>query len=566
MPASVQSLLTARVDRLTPVDRALLQTAAVIGRRFAPDLLATVIAGEGVEARLAAMQQLDLVRLEGTANEFVFKHALVRDALYTSLLSSQRQALHLRIAVEIERRNVGRLSEVAETLAHHYSHADHREKAVEYLALVGRKAIRIYSLDEGERSLRMALSMVRTDDSGTMEERTATIMTDLAVVYYMQYRAADTIDLIEPELDNIALLGDTVETAILLDIYGVALFTSNRFREAKEMAHRALAIADPLGDHRSQAHARAGVIMMSAYVDPPLAAFEAFAQKAYTEAEEGEDTYTVVRMTLVVANYYMHRGLVREGRQYAYRLMKFGRERQDRRAQGMALWLLGWFDILAEDFTAALGHGEECVATAYAPYDVQWGRHVVGVSLLLLGRVAEGIAMMQKHRRHALANGWNHAALLAEAPLGVSLLLSGHLRKGVRAPESLIDRCESEYQYPGYADWTRVFLAEFYVALLTGARKPPFRVVVRNLFSLAIAKWGAARKAEPLLRKAAQNPQFSERGVFRARIDFNLGLIQQALSRTDLARTHLDRAREIAISQDAPAIIEKVDAVIASLS
>ena len=172
--------------------------------------------------------------------------------------------------------------------------------------------------------------------------------------------------------------------------------------------------------------------------------------------------------------------------------------------------------------------------------------------------------MMREHRRLGLANGWNYAALAAEAPLGVSLLLSGHLRKGVRALKSLIDRCESEYQYRGYADWTRVFLAEFYLALLTGARKP-LRVVMRNLFFLANAKWGAARKAEALLRKAAQNPQFSERGVFRARIDFNLGLLQQALSRTDLARAHLDRAREIAISQDAPAIIEKVDTVIASL-
>lgn|SRR5271165_2628324 len=143
----------------------------------------------------------------------------------------------------------------------------------------------------------------------------------------------------------------------------------------------------------------------------------------------------------------MYRGLVREGRQYAYRLMKFGRDRQDRRAQGTALWLLGWFDILAEDFTAALDHGKECIATALAPYDQQWGRHVVGVSQLLLGRVAEGIETMEEHRQHALANGWHYAALAAEAPLGVSLLLSGHLRKGVRALESLVARCESEYDY-----------------------------------------------------------------------------------------------------------------------
>jgi hypothetical protein len=327
------------------------------------------------------------------------------------------------------------------------------------------------------------------------------------------------------------------------------------------MAHRSLAIADRLGDGRSQAHARAGVIMMSTYVEPlPLADFESFAQRAYAEAEKGEDIYTVVRMTLVVATNYLHRGMVREGRQYAIRLMRFGRERQDRRAQGMALWLLGWSHILAEDFAAALDYGEECVATASAPYDRQWGHHTVGVSLLFLGRVAEGFAMMQEHRRHALANGWNDAALIAEAPLGVSLLFSGQLRKGVRTLEALVERCESEYAYRGYADWTRVFLAEFYVALLTGVRKPSLRVVARNLAFLAAAKWGAARKAEALLLTAAKNAQFSERGVFRARIDFNLGLINQALGKADLARTHFERAREIAVSQEAPAIAAKIDA------
>lgn len=82
----------------------------------------------------------------------------------------------------------------------------------------------------------------------------------------------------------------------------------------------------------------------------------------------------------------------------------------------------------------------------------------------------------------------------------------------------------------------------------------------------AVAKWGAARKAEELLAMAAKNPQFSERGVFRARVGFNLGLIKQALGRADVARTHFERAREVAGAQEAPAIVAKIDAEIASLS
>ena len=91
LPASVQSLLTARVDRLAPKDRALLQAASVIGRRFDPQLLAVAVGETDIDARLAAMQALDLVRSEGKSSDYAFKHALVRDALYQSLLTEAAQ-------------------------------------------------------------------------------------------------------------------------------------------------------------------------------------------------------------------------------------------------------------------------------------------------------------------------------------------------------------------------------------------------------------------------------------------------------------------------------------------
>ena len=112
LPSSVQSLLTARVDRLTQNDRALLQAASVIGRRFDPQLLAGAIGASDVDVRLAAMQALDLVHRERKSDNYVFKHVLVRDALYQSLLTEARKELHLKIGEEIERRSGNRLNEL----------------------------------------------------------------------------------------------------------------------------------------------------------------------------------------------------------------------------------------------------------------------------------------------------------------------------------------------------------------------------------------------------------------------------------------------------------------------
>ena len=160
LPVSVQSLLTARVDRLALQARPLLQAAAVIGRRFNSRLLAAVDGGSDVESRLAAMQALDLVHPDGKLGDYSFKHALVRDALYQSLLTGPRTVLHLKIAEEIERNHKNHLAEVAESLAHHYCRTDRVGKAFSYLALAGAKSLGLYSLEEAEKYLAAAIALL----------------------------------------------------------------------------------------------------------------------------------------------------------------------------------------------------------------------------------------------------------------------------------------------------------------------------------------------------------------------------------------------------------------------
>src|SRR5262249_60263080 len=116
-------------------------------------------AGPELPARLAAMEAFDLVRRDEKVGDFVFKHALVRDALYASLLGPARGDLHLKIAREIERRAGAGLTEVAEILAHHYAQTGADDKAIAFLALDGRTSFGIYSAAEAARVLGPALSL-----------------------------------------------------------------------------------------------------------------------------------------------------------------------------------------------------------------------------------------------------------------------------------------------------------------------------------------------------------------------------------------------------------------------
>jgi class 3 adenylate cyclase/tetratricopeptide (TPR) repeat protein len=94
VPGSIQSLVQARMDRLEPHDKQALQAAAIIGQRFAPDALCALLEDEGYDC--TALVEHDLVRPEGDG--YLFAHALVREAAYSSLLRAQKRALHRRSA------------------------------------------------------------------------------------------------------------------------------------------------------------------------------------------------------------------------------------------------------------------------------------------------------------------------------------------------------------------------------------------------------------------------------------------------------------------------------------
>jgi len=144
VPATVEAVLAARIDRLSPDEKRLLQSAAVIGKDVPFNLLQAISDFPEEELR-RALSQLHAAEFLYEASlfpdlEYTFKHALTHEVAYGSLLQGRRKALHARIVEAIERLYADRLSEQVEQLAHHALRGEVWEKAVEYLHQAGRKA------------------------------------------------------------------------------------------------------------------------------------------------------------------------------------------------------------------------------------------------------------------------------------------------------------------------------------------------------------------------------------------------------------------------------------------
>ncbi|HKC83296.1 MAG TPA: tetratricopeptide repeat protein, partial [bacterium] len=145
VPATVQAVLAARIDRLPPGDKAILQMASVVGKDVLLVLLQAIAehAEDDLHAAIGRLQAAEFLYEAGVFPdlEYTFKHALTHDVTYGSLLQNRRRTLHGQIMDAIERLYPDRLPEHVERLAHHAFRGEAWGKAVTYFRQAGVKAI-----------------------------------------------------------------------------------------------------------------------------------------------------------------------------------------------------------------------------------------------------------------------------------------------------------------------------------------------------------------------------------------------------------------------------------------
>jgi class 3 adenylate cyclase/tetratricopeptide (TPR) repeat protein len=164
IPMSVQDSLVARLDRLGPARR-IANLGAAIGRRFSYDLLAAVAAQPEAELRqgLRDLIQSGLVESSGLplGSAYLFKHALIRDAAYESLLSRERQVLHGKIAAVLRDRFPETREAEPELLAYHFTESGAVSEAIPLWATAGQRAASHAAHVEAVRHLQTALDLLR---------------------------------------------------------------------------------------------------------------------------------------------------------------------------------------------------------------------------------------------------------------------------------------------------------------------------------------------------------------------------------------------------------------------
>ncbi|HXG03985.1 MAG TPA: adenylate/guanylate cyclase domain-containing protein [Candidatus Binatia bacterium] len=172
LPATVQDLLAARIDRLPDPLKHLLQVAAVLGRRFALSLLESVAPVPDVRSGVAELAAHELLQETAVLPEpiYAFTQPLTQQVAYQSLLARSRADLHARAAAALERLFAGRLDDVVEQVAEHYSRSLDRGGAVRYLRRAGDRARRLFAFREAHAYYTRALALLEDGPPGERAE------------------------------------------------------------------------------------------------------------------------------------------------------------------------------------------------------------------------------------------------------------------------------------------------------------------------------------------------------------------------------------------------------------
>ncbi len=444
VPATVQAVLAARIDRLPPEEKQLLETAAVIGKDV-PFALLKAVSDQDEEALRRGLAHLQASEfLYETALfpdlEYTFKHALTHEVAYGTLLSEQRRALHACIVETIETLHSDRITEYVERLAHHAFRGEQWDKATRFLRQAGAKAAARSAYREATASFEQALEALS--------------------------HLPETRETLEQGIDLRFDLRSTLQ----------ALAEHERLFEYVREAER---LASALGDQDRLGWASAYLSQYLWRMGEPRRA-EELGQRALTIAltEQGLRRQTPFALQ-VVANFFLGQGYFNAG-DYPRAIEHCQRTVAllvDERAHER-LGLTGLPSVLSHiwlarshaergEFTEAMMHAEQALSIAETvdqPYSMAGGCLVIGQVQLARGDLVEAIPMLE--RAFDICKRWNLPVFLrtTSAVLASGYALSGRLAEAL----PILEEGEALADSAGIFDTPTAVIAPGTVYLLAG--------------------------------------------------------------------------------------------------
>ena len=425
LPGSLMDVIDARIDRLTPRDKTVLNVAATLGREFTLALVEDVAElRAGSRAWGDRLIELGFVQPGATAGRFAFVHALIQEVAYTSMLSPDRRRWHTRVAERLAAAAVSP-EQACEEVARHHLLGNTRDQAIPFLELAIAKALRAHALEAADGFFKDALALLEAQrETPEMVARRIVLVLQQFPAFHFTHRHREYEALIERYRPIVEATGNPALRGAFYAQLGHRLWTAARFVEARVVLETAVQLCTEVGDHASAAHAD----FMLSWLHANCGDFVRGEQHGLAALDHLKSvpipfmqTFSYVGLLLN----HLYRGQWEQAARCGERAREAGVIAGD---DGLASFGGAfWSYVAAErgDLAKAIALGERALAEAPTDYFRGWASAFMAIALCRSGQVELGAPILEQATELALASG-HIGGYLDLAPL----LVDARIRAG----------------------------------------------------------------------------------------------------------------------------------------
>ena len=482
VPATVQALLAARLDRLPPEDKRLLQTAAAIGTDV-PWPLLQAIADTPEEALYRSLARLHAAEFLYETSLFperayTFKHALTHEVAYGSLLQERRRMLHVHIVEALEALTGDRLDDQVERLAQHALRGEAWEKALAYGRRAGDKAQTRSAYREAVVSYEQALvALAHVPDSRAATEQGVALRRGFAGALNALGEAPGRMLEHLHRAEALAqTLGDQRQLGrVYVDLTG-AFWVAAEVDRAIDYGQRALTVAAALGDVSLQAQASLRLGQVYFFAGDYPRAIESLERNVRTlqgdrlHARVGPMHSVAAASRSWLSRCHAELGAFTEGLATAEDGLRLAETvnhplRLIEACRDVSIVYLRWGDVprAIPMLERAMGLCQDWHVPLFSP----WLATLLGLAYTLAGRVAAGLALVEQGVEQEVARGRPQSVPSVVSRLSEAYLLAGRLEKAHQRAAQALDLAR-RYQFRGEQAWALRLLGE-----IAAHRTPP---------------------------------------------------------------------------------------------
>jgi class 3 adenylate cyclase/tetratricopeptide (TPR) repeat protein len=473
VPATVQAVLAARIDRLPPEEKRLLQTAAVIGTEVPFALLQAIVELSEEELRrgLGHLQAAEFLYETSLFPEleYTFKHALTHEVAYGSLLQERRRALHAGIVAASERLYADRLTEEVERLAQHALRGEVWDKAVAYCRQAGIKALARSAFREAVTCCEQALEALRhLPESRATQEQAIDLRFDLRNALWRIGEFRQMLD----HLRQAATLAEALDDQPRLG--RVSAYMCRYFREmgdhdsAVASGQHALAIAETLGDGALQVVAQ-NFLGVAYHVLGDHRQAMGFL-KRNVESLAGDllrERFGLTGLPAVLSRAWLARclaelGAFPDGTLHGEEAVRIAEAVDHPPSLSIAYLGVGFLSLRKGDLSRAIPMLERCFELCRVYNMLLWVPETaaaLGCAYACAGRVAEALPLLEQAEQSGTAMGSMSGQSLLVGYASEAYLLAGRLQEAVQLAGRALDLART-HKERGHEAWALRLLGE----------------------------------------------------------------------------------------------------------